>query len=50
MIGVSALAMTFYPNDSRDRFIQFDAASNLERDCTPSESNSSRIPEKLSWR
>jgi S1-C subfamily serine protease len=28
MIGVSAFAMTFYPNDSRDRFIQFDAASN----------------------
>ncbi len=28
MIGTSALAMTFFPDDSRDRFIQFDAASN----------------------
>ena len=28
MMGVSALAMTYYPDDSRDRFIQFDAACN----------------------
>jgi S1-C subfamily serine protease len=29
MLGVSALLMTtYYPDDSRDRFIQFDAASN----------------------
>ena len=28
MLGVSALAMTYYPDDSRDRFIQFDAACN----------------------
>lgn len=28
IMGVSALTMTFYPNDVRDRYIQFDAASN----------------------
>jgi S1-C subfamily serine protease len=28
MMGVSALAMSYYPDDSRDRFIQFDAACN----------------------
>jgi len=28
LLLASALAMTNYPNDSRDRFIQFDAASN----------------------
>ncbi len=28
LVGVSALAMTYYPDDARDRFIQFDAASN----------------------
>lgn len=28
MAGTSALAMTYYPDDARDRVIQFDAASN----------------------
>jgi S1-C subfamily serine protease len=28
LLGASALAMTGYPDDARDRFIQFDAASN----------------------
>jgi hypothetical protein len=28
LLGASALAMAFYPDDARDRFLQFDAASN----------------------
>jgi S1-C subfamily serine protease len=28
LLGASALAMSFFPDDARDRFLQFDAASN----------------------